>query len=259
MILLLFPIWASTYGQLVDIGFSHGIIMPLEYCFDFGSLKEYDSVHVVTKGKTRVMGFYYQHRMLTKVIYPDSVYGSLMATRSYRYSDSGFLQQVEQSDGHVYLRRLWNVTNDSVVLKIRFKRFYEHDGLGRLSKLTDLWYHPIGYGYDVDTVTAKVRNFDDGIGIYCSEPYGRKILIAYDDQHRIKTRTEYNRSGNTINEWSYSYEKKRHLIATFKLYRDAIHDTEEIARTFVYVLTMDKTGIPSKIFDGQRTLYFCYY
>jgi hypothetical protein len=255
--LLLIASAVHSHAQVADIDFHLGISKIYEDCVDFANLKGYDSINVVTELGHREMVVRYKDNKLTQTAYLDTLNGYVMAMKSFKYSNSGLLEEIEQKESYDYNRYKQIVTD--VQIKTMFKMINEHDSLGRLKKMTHVHFDYFRNGYDTDSIFADYTFSLGQLEIQANEPYGRKVIILFDDDGRVKSRVEYNRDREVINEWFFDYGQKRKLTATFNIHRDALDDEPTTSRSFSFVVTYDKKGVPTKFFDGKKTLYFKYY
>jgi hypothetical protein len=255
-LLLLFCV-AHVHAQVADIDFHFGISKKYEDCVDFPSLKGYDSIAVVTELDHREMVVRYKDNKLVQVAYLDTLNGYVLATKSFTYGNSGLLTEIEQKESYGYDQ--YKQIKNNVQVKTMFKIIYEHDSLGRKSKITHVYFNYSPQGYHTDSVFAEYIYSSRELEIRAKEPYGRTLAITFDDAGRVKNRVEYNRDKEVFNEWSFDYGEKRNIKVNFSIHRDALDDESVTLRSFAYVITCDKKGTAIKFFDGKKTRYFRYY
>src|SRR5690606_3622872 len=113
---------------------------------------------------------------------------------------------------------------------------------GRIKAVSHIYFNHSRIGYHTDSVFAEYEYSQERLEIHTKEPYGRKLVIAFDDEGRIKNRTEYNRDQETFSEWVFDYGEKRKMEVTFSLYRDALDDIPLLPapRSFKFLVTCDK-------------------
>jgi hypothetical protein len=257
--LLLLISAVHVHAQITDIDFHLGISKAYENCVDFPSLKGYDSIAIVTELDHREFVARYRDKRLAKIAYLDTLNGYIMATKLYTFGHAGLLQEIEQRESYGY--DIYKQIIASVQIKTMFKKIYEHDSLGRVKKTTHVYFNYLLNSYQTDSVFAEYKYSPGRLEIQTKEPYGRKLVVTFDDEGRIKSRVEYNRDQEAFSEWFFDYSEKRKIEVTFNLHRDPLDDIPLLPtpRSFKFVVTCDKKGLPIKFFDGKKILYFKYY